>query len=184
MSTAGRHPGTTRFAAPVDDALRAAGWWPGRRDIRQAEVWADALRAHTTPAGHQHAVLASAVEIWAEFGTLPIVPSGPGREVAPTSVLIDPTPALHAARTLGDLGRALETDICPLGVEGVDGRGEALLAIDTAGRVYGVDPAGDWYLGPDFDAALTTLLLGERPHRLTPADRPGTLPAPEGARPE
>lgn len=155
-----------RFPASVDTALRAAGWQPGRRNIEQAEVWADALRAHTTPGGHQHAILPSAVEVWAEFGSLPLTPEGPGREVAPTGLLIDPLPVRHAARTLGDLGRALDTRICPLGAE-MDG--EALLATDTAGRVYAIDPTGDWYLGGDFDSALATLLLGTRPPRLTPA---------------
>ena len=69
---------TTRFPVPVDAALRAAGWQPGRWDIKQAEIWADALRDHTSPAGHRHAVFPAAVEAWAEFGGLHITPTGPG----------------------------------------------------------------------------------------------------------
>ncbi|MBB1247311.1 SUKH-3 domain-containing protein, partial [Streptomyces durbertensis] len=61
---------TTRFPAAVDAALRAAGWQPGRWDIRQAEIWADTLRAHTSPSGHLHHVFPAAVEAWAEFGGL------------------------------------------------------------------------------------------------------------------
>jgi hypothetical protein len=68
------------------------------------------------------------------------------------------------ARTLGDLGRALDTEVCPLGEES-DSR--ALLAIDAEGRVYTLDHTGDWYLGPDIDTALTTLLSGIEPVRLT-----------------
>jgi hypothetical protein len=68
------------------------------------------------------------------------------------------------ARTLGDLGRALTTEVCPLGEESDS---HALLAIDTAGRVYALDHTGDWYLGPDIDQALTTLLTGIEPVRLT-----------------
>lgn len=104
---------TTRFPVPVDAALRAAGWQPGRWDIKQAEIWADTLREHTSPAGHRHAVFPAAVEAWAEFGGLHLAPSGPGRQVAPAALHFDPLHGLHMARTLGDLGRALDTEVCP-----------------------------------------------------------------------
>jgi hypothetical protein len=68
------------------------------------------------------------------------------------------------ARTLGDLGRALDTEVCPLGEESDS---HALLAIDTEGRLYALDHTGDWYLGPDIDHGLTTLLTGIEPVRLT-----------------
>uniref|UniRef100_UPI001ABFD859 SUKH-3 domain-containing protein n=1 Tax=Streptomyces africanus TaxID=231024 RepID=UPI001ABFD859 len=66
---------TTRFAVTVDAALRAAGWQPGRWDIKQAEIWADTLRDHASPAGHRHTVFPAAVEAWAEFGGLHITPT-------------------------------------------------------------------------------------------------------------
>ncbi len=159
-------PGGTssRFPTPVDAALRAAGWQPGRWDIKQAEIWADALRGHTSPAGHRHAVFPAAVEAWAEFGGLHITPSGPGRQVAPTALHLDPLHGLHMARTLADLGRALDTEVCPLGEERET---QSLLAIDTEGRVYALDHTGDWYLGPDVDQALSTLVTGLEPIRLT-----------------
>ncbi|MFJ1825412.1 SUKH-3 domain-containing protein [Streptomyces sp. NPDC088178] len=154
---------STRFPVAVDAALRAAGWQPGRWDIRQAEEWADALRSHTSPAGHQHAIFPAAVEAWAEFGGLHITASAPGRQIAPAPVRIDPMRGLHLARTLGDLGRALETEVSPLGEEG---DGQAVLAIDNEGRVYSIDHTGDWYLGPDIDQALATLVGGIQPERL------------------
>ncbi|WP_327367874.1 SUKH-3 domain-containing protein [Streptomyces sp. NBC_01217] len=154
---------TTRFPVAVDAALRAAGWLPGRWDIRQAEGWADALRSHASPAGHQHAVFPAAVEAWAEFGGLHITASAPGRQIAPAAVRIDPLGGLHLARTLGDLGRALETEVSPLGEEG---DGQAVLAIDIQGRVYSIDHTGDWYLGQDIDQALATLIGGIQPERL------------------
>ncbi|MBT2882547.1 SUKH-3 domain-containing protein, partial [Streptomyces sp. McG6] len=82
---------------------------------------------------------------------------------------IDPLAGLHMARTLADLGRALETELCPLGEETTADTTapQSLLAIDTEGRVYAIDHTGDWYLGPDIDAALTTLLSGAPPIRLT-----------------
>jgi len=44
---------------------------------------------------------------------------------------------------------------------------QAVLAIDRHGRVYSVDHTGDWYLGPDIDHALATLISGITPQRLT-----------------
>ena len=156
---------TARFSKPVLEALALSGWQPGRWEIRHAEEWADTLRAYTSPGGHQHSVLPAAVEVWAEFGPLQIAPTGvPGRDLAPSSVTVNPLFCLHAARTLSDLGRALGTEVCPVGTEA---EGEALLVVDGAGRTYGVDAAGDWYLGARFDEALHTLLLGHHPARLT-----------------
>ncbi|MBW8735959.1 MAG: SUKH-3 domain-containing protein [Streptomyces turgidiscabies] len=154
----------SRFPVAVDAALRAAGWQPGRWDIKQAEIWADALRGHISPAGHRHAVFPAAVEAWAEFGGLHITPPGPGRQVAPTALHFDPLHGLHLARTLADLGRALDTEVCPLGEEPET---QSLLAIDTAGHIYALDHTGDWYLGPDVDHALATLVTGLEPVRLT-----------------
>ncbi|MFD9287038.1 SUKH-3 domain-containing protein [Streptomyces sp. NPDC060030] len=155
---------TTRFPAAVEAALRDAGWQPGRWDIRQAEEWADALRSHASPAGHQHAVFPAAVEAWAEFGGLRITSTAPGRQIATATMRVDPLSGLHLARTLGDLGRALETEVAPLGEEG---DGQAVLAIDSEGRVYSIDHTGDWYLGSDIDRALETLMTGVQPARLT-----------------
>src|SRR3954454_10461955 len=102
---------TTRFSVLVDAALRAAGWQPGRWDIKQAEVWADALRGHASPAGHRHTVFPAAVESCAEFGGLRLSAQAPGRQIAPATVHLDPLHGLHMARTLGDLGRALGTEV-------------------------------------------------------------------------
>ncbi|MFJ2110972.1 MULTISPECIES: SUKH-3 domain-containing protein [unclassified Streptomyces] len=157
---------TTRFPVPVDAALRDAGWRPGRWDIHRAEEWADTLRAHITPAGHRLTVLPAAVEAWAEFGGLRITAPGPGRQIAPATLRIDPTAGIHLARTLADLGRSLETELCPLGEEG---DAQAVLAIDTDGRVFSIDHTGDWYLGPNIDRALGTLITGLEPVRLTPS---------------
>ncbi|WP_263169246.1 SUKH-3 domain-containing protein [Streptomyces sp. SCSIO ZS0520] len=155
---------THRFPEAIEQTLRAVGWQPGRWNIKQAEFWADTLRGHTSPAGHRHAVFPAAVEAWAEFGSLRLTPPGPGRHLAPSGVHLDPLHGLHLARTLADLGRALGTETAPLGEET---HTRALLAIDTEGRVYSLDHTGDWYLGPDIDQALTTLLTGTRPQRLT-----------------
>lgn len=161
----------TRFPVAVDAALKEAGWRPGRWEMQEAEVWADTLRGHATPGGHRHAVFPAAVEAWAEFGGLHVVPGGPGREAAPTGVHIDPLHGLYAARMFADLGRALGSEVAPLGAEvppGADPDESAgLLALDAEGRVYCLDHTGDWFLGQDTDTAFATLLTGLRPVRLT-----------------
>ncbi|WP_171987896.1 SUKH-3 domain-containing protein [Streptomyces sp. MP131-18] len=154
-------------AGTVDQALAAAGWEPGRRHTAQAESWADALSGHRSPQGHPHSLFPAAFETWAELGALRLHPVGPGREFAATAVVIDPLAGLHWARTLGDLGRALDTRLCPLGEEG---GGTALLAVDREGRLYCVDHTGDWYLGQDVLSGLATLLTGAAPHRLLPPE--------------
>ncbi|RBM05882.1 hypothetical protein DEH69_27025 [Streptomyces sp. PT12] len=151
----------------VDEALAAAGWTPGRRHAAEAERWADALSAHRSPQGHTHALFPAAFETWAELGPMTLGPSGPGREYAATGIVIDPLRGLHWARTLGDLGRALDTRLAPLGEES---GGTALVAIDPEARLYCVDHTGDWYLGPDVISGLATLLTGAAPHRLVPPD--------------
>lgn len=156
--------GGTRFPAGVDAALRAAGWRPGRWDIRRAEEWADRLRGYASPGGHRHAVFPAVVEAWAEFGGLTVTSSAPGRQIAPSAVVMDPLYGLHLARTCGDLGRALDTEISPVGTESGSG---ALLAMDAMGRVYAIDHTGDWYLGADLDRALSALVGGVLPVRLT-----------------
>ncbi|GAA1917499.1 SUKH-3 domain-containing protein [Streptantibioticus ferralitis] len=156
---------TPRFPDTVDAALRAAGWQPSRWDIKQAEIWADELRGYVSPGGHRHAVFPAAVEVWAEFGELAIpAHKGKGREVAPTGLVVDPLRGLHLARTFADLGRALDTEVCPLGIES---DGQAHLAIDAQGRVYAIDHTGDWYLGETFDQAAAGLVTGARPIRLS-----------------
>lgn len=104
---------TTRFSVQVDASLRDAGWQPGRWDIKQAEFWADALRGHESPAGHRHAVFPAAVEAWAEFGGLHISTAEAGRQIASSPLHLDPLHGLHMARTLADLGRALDTEVAP-----------------------------------------------------------------------
>lgn len=147
-------------------ALKQAGWHPGRWEIRQAELWADALVAYGGPLEPQHSVFPAAIEAWAEFGGLAFDVPGPGRLLARTPFLIDPRCGLHQPRTLADLGRALDTRLAPLGEEL---HGQALLAVDEQGRVYSLDHTGEWFLGHSVDQALATLVLGLAPHRLSTA---------------
>jgi hypothetical protein len=56
----------------------------------------------------------------------------------------------------------LGAPLFPLGTE----RGDSIIAVDEHGRIFALDQAGEWFLGPDIDAALTTLLLGRAPARV------------------
>ncbi|MER8182956.1 SUKH-3 domain-containing protein [Kitasatospora sp. NPDC094015] len=159
-----------RFPADVAAALKQAGWHPGRWEIRQAEEWADELAAHDGPPETRHSVFPAAVEAWAEFGGLSFDLSGAGRSQARTPFLLDPRCGLHQPRTLADLGRALGSRLAPLGEESY---GRALLAIDEDGRVFSLDHAGEWFLGPSIDQAVSTLVLGLPQHRLRTVDDDG-----------
>lgn len=156
-----------RFAADVANALKKAGWFPGRREIRQAEQWADVLTSHGGPSDPPHSVFPAAIEAWAEFGGLAVELAGPGRTLARTPFRIDPHCGLYQPRTLADLGRALDTRLAPLGEEL---HGQALLAVDEQGRVFSLDHTGEWFLGHTPDQALSTLILGIPPERLRSAD--------------
>lgn len=151
----------------VHQALAEAGWQPGRRHAARAEQWADALSGHRSAHGRTHALFPAAFETWAELGPLTLHPAGPGAAYAPSGVVVDPLRGLHWTRTLGELGHALDTQLCPLGEES---GGTALLAVDREGRLYAIDHTGDWFLGHDVLAGLTTLLTGAAPHRLALAD--------------
>ncbi|MER5635981.1 SUKH-3 domain-containing protein [Kitasatospora sp. NPDC002227] len=145
-------------------ALKQAGWHPGRWEIRQAEAWADQLVGHGDAAGVQHAVFPAAIEAWAEFGALAFDLAGAGLRMARTPFLLDPLCGLHSPRTLADLGRALGTRMAPLGEEAY---GQALLAIDEEARVYSLDHTGEYFLGHSTDQAITTLIMGHTPPRLS-----------------
>jgi hypothetical protein len=152
-----------RFPAEVASVLARAGWFPGRRQLPQAERWADALAGYTSPEGHRHVLFPAAVEAWAEFGGLAVTREGAGRHQARTAFVLDPMAGLHQPRTLADLGRCLDVPMAPLGEER---DGQALLAVDVLGRVHSLDHSGEWFLGQTLEQALTTLVLGTAPERL------------------
>lgn len=152
------------FPDEVASVLTEAGWFPGRRRLNRAESWAATLSGYTSPEGHRHAVFPAAIEAWAEYADITVDVDGAGVDVARTPFAIDPLAGLHQPRTLGDLGRALDLPVCPLGHER---EGQALLVVDASGRVFSLDHAGEWFLGESLPAALTTLICGYAPARLS-----------------
>jgi hypothetical protein len=152
-----------RFSTEVVHELKRAGWTVGRRRLPQAEAWARQVSDHISPDGYRHRVFPAALDAWAEFGGLRFDITGAGTAVARRPFRIDPLRALHLPRTLADAGRAMGAHLAPLGDE-EDGTG--YLAIDDRGRVFGLDHTGEWFLGADMDAAITTLVMGHQPSRV------------------
>lgn len=153
-----------RFPDDVAAVLRAAGWAEGRR---VPELSAEAIRvvcAQPSTDGSRHEPFPAAVHALAEFAGLYVVQDGAGVALRRRPFALDPTLAAASAATLADFGRVLGVPLFPLGVEG---DGDALLAIDAQARVFALDYAGEWYLGESLDAALVTLVAGAQPPRVS-----------------
>ncbi|MEV6932781.1 SUKH-3 domain-containing protein [Dactylosporangium sp. NPDC051485] len=148
----------------VDAALREAGWTPGRTDPARARMWALALASHASPSGHQHTVVPPAMTAFAEFGGLAVRADGAGEQIARCGFVLDPLRGLHAASTLADLGELIGARLTPIGAERDDA---GLLAMDEHGRVFVLDHTADWYLGASIEEAITTLVLGRMPARVS-----------------
>ena len=154
-------PDPGRFSPEVASALVVAGWRPHFGD----EVLADAsVRKVTAVTGrrHSHTAFPAAMATITAFPGLVSARQGPGEQVWISRFTIRPRHMAHTADTLGDFGAVLGVRLFPLGSE----RGESIIAVDERGRIFALDQAGEWFLGPDIDAALTTLLLGGAPARV------------------
>ncbi|WBB72713.1 SUKH-3 domain-containing protein [Micromonospora sp. WMMD1128] len=154
-------PDRDRFPTEVADALVVAGWRPHFGDEVSA---ATSVRKVTEVSGtqHAHASFPAALATLTAFPGLVSARQGPGEAVWISRFEVRPRKVAHSADTLADFGAVLGTRLFPLGSE----RQESILAVDEQGRVFALDQAGEWFLGTDIDAALTTLLLGRAPARV------------------
>ncbi|MFU8870531.1 SUKH-3 domain-containing protein [Micromonospora sp. SL4-19] len=154
-------PDPGRFPREVADALVLAGWHPHFGD----EVLAAAsIRDVTAVAGRtqSHSVFPAVMSALTAFPGLATGRKGPGEDVWISRFDLHPRRVAHSADTLADFGAVLGVRLFPLGTE----RGDSIIAVDEHGRIFALDQAGEWFLGPDIDAALTTLLLGRAPARV------------------
>jgi hypothetical protein len=62
-----------------------------------------------------------------------------------------------------DFGATLGVQAFPVGEENTM---EGFIVADELGRVFLLDQAGEWFLGPDIDQALVTLYYGREQPRL------------------
>ncbi|MFE9688701.1 SUKH-3 domain-containing protein [Micromonospora sp. NPDC005806] len=154
-------PEPGRFPTAVTNALVEAGWRPHFGDEVLAEA---AVRDVTTVSGRRsaHAVFPAVMPTLTAFPGFESRRQGPGEQVWISRVDIRPWDLAHSADTLADFGAVLGVRLFPLGTE----RGDSIIAVDEHGRIFALDQAGEWFLGADVDAALTTLLLGRAPARV------------------
>ncbi|MEG3632253.1 SUKH-3 domain-containing protein [Micromonospora palythoicola] len=143
-----------RFPPQVAQALVAAGWRPHPAGV-----------AALGPAGHQVGAAAGRAHGLAAVGALPRLRSqrrGPGEQVWISRFDIDPRQVARTAESLRDFAAVVGTRMHPIGTESR----HSIVAADELGRIFALDQAGEWFLGIDIDAALTTLLLGRAPARV------------------
>ncbi|WP_433285325.1 SUKH-3 domain-containing protein [Micromonospora sp. CA-244673] len=154
-------PDPGRFPAEVTHALVEAGWRPHFGDEVLAEAAVRDVRA-VSGRRHDHAVFPAVMPTLTAFPGLDSRRRGPGEQVWISRFGIRPRDMAHTADTLADFAMVLGVGLFPLGTE----RGDSIIAVDEHGRIFALDQAGEWFLGPDIDAALTTLLLGRAPARV------------------
>nr|WP_239542384.1 SUKH-3 domain-containing protein [Micromonospora terminaliae] len=150
-----------RFPDEVGHALTDAGWQISMFNEALA-MGAIAETREIAGRRHRHEVFPAAEEALTAFPAILSHRRGPGQDVWIHEFTTNPLHGAHSADTLADFGAVLGVRLFPLGSE----RQESILAVDEHGRVFALDQAGEWFLGADIDAALTTLLLGRAPARV------------------
>ncbi|WDZ88069.1 SUKH-3 domain-containing protein [Micromonospora cathayae] len=153
-------PHPNRFPQEVAHSLAAAGWQPHFGDDLLAEVAIDETCAAV--GGERHSRIAAALGALTAFPSLASGRRGPGEQVWISRFQVDPLLVAHTAASLADFGAVPGVRLFPIGTE----RQDSILAVDEQGRVFALDQAGERFLGPDIDTALTTLLLGRAPARV------------------
>jgi hypothetical protein len=154
-------PEPGRFPPDVAHALVAAGWRPHFGDEATA-----AASVHDVGAVrgrlHAHTPFPAAVAALAAFPKLVSLRRGQGEQVWISRFDIRPRQVAHTADSLADFAAVIGARLFPIGTEG----GHSIIAVDEHGRIFALDQAGEWCLGADIDAALTTLLHGRAPARV------------------
>ncbi|MFJ6195294.1 SUKH-3 domain-containing protein [Micromonospora sp. NPDC092111] len=150
-----------RFPPDVAQALADAGW--DQNPLNWALVeGAMTETCEVTSAVHRHERFAAAERVFLDFPAINTFRRRPGVDVWIRLFDTNPLRAAHTADTLADFGAVLGVRLFPIGSE----RQDSILAVDEHGRIFALDQAGEWFLGDDIDAALTTLLLGLAPARI------------------
>ncbi|GIJ77916.1 YwqJ-like deaminase [Micromonospora phaseoli] len=154
-------PEPDRFRPEVAQALVAAGWRPRFDDeavARSAIRDVSAVHGRT----HQHPSFPAATSTLTAFPRLAAKRRGPGKEVWISRFDIQPRQVANTADTLADFAAVIGARLFPIGTE----HQHSIIAVDEHGRIFALDQAGEWFLGADIDAALSTLLLGRAPARV------------------
>ncbi|MFC0007454.1 SUKH-3 domain-containing protein [Micromonospora siamensis] len=154
-------PHPDRFPPEVAQALADGGW--DQHELN--DVLADGAMAETcevTGRTHRHEPFPAATRVFLDFPAIVTLRRRPGREIWIRQFDTNPVWAAHTADTLADFAQVLGVRLFPIGTE----RQDSILAVDEHGRIFALDQAGEWFIGPDIDTALTNLLLGIAPARV------------------
>jgi hypothetical protein len=155
-----RIPQPGRFPYDVARTLAGGGWIDlGRYDV----LGRDAIAAAVAASGGRLTPFPAARRAAADFPGVRCGRRGAGARRAIRLLTLDPVPGAYAAEALIEFAELIGAPVFPIGLEGND----AILAIDAQERVFLLDQAGEWYVGPTLDEALVNLLTGDGPlHRL------------------
>ncbi|WP_435823556.1 SUKH-3 domain-containing protein [Micromonospora chalcea] len=150
-----------RFPDEVAHALMDGGW---QISMFNEALAMGAMTETREIAGqhHRHEPFPAAEAALTAFPAVLSRRRGHGEQVWISRFTTNPLRAAHSADSLADFGAVIGARLFPLGSE----RQESILAVDEHGRIFALDQAGEWFLGADIDAALTTLLLGRAPARV------------------
>jgi hypothetical protein len=150
-----------RFPDDVARMMADGGWRP--IDRVTAGTLADiAINRVVRVAGrrHRHLPFGAVRAALTDFPLLSVRRRGPGVRRQIRLLTIDPAEGAHLADVLGEMSEVVGARLFPIGREGW---GDAVLAMDEHGRVFGLDQGGEWFLGETIDAALVGLLTGDGP---------------------
>jgi hypothetical protein len=98
-----------------------------------------------------------------EFGGLRVEQQGAGVELARNSVRFDPLAARDALKSLAVFGAAIGAAVTPVGIV----ENGSFVVIDDRSRLFLIDHTGEWHLGDCPAGALTVLLDGKLPARVS-----------------
>jgi hypothetical protein len=150
-----------RFPDDLARMMAEGGWRP--LDELARETLADSkINRVVKVAGrrHRHLPFPAVRRMLTDFPILSVPRRGPGVRRQIRLLTIDPADGAHLADVLAELAAVIGARLFPIGREGW---GDAVLAMDERGRVFGLDQGGEWFLGETFDEALVGLLTGDGP---------------------
>lgn len=154
----GDDPQPGRFPPMVAWQLSAGGWQISDRAAASARAEEQLALAEAVP-GQEHRLepFPAAVAVLAEFGRVASFRLAVGTAQRVRFLEINTRVAMHTADLLHEFGELIGARMFPIGSEGIF---ESVLAADEHGRVFALDQGGEWFVGEDIDATLTTLITG------------------------
>lgn len=150
-----------RFPDEVAAVLGDGGWLPLPDFV--AEALADTMIEETVEVAgkrFRHEAFQVARQLVADFPGIMCGRRGPGGQRAIRLLQLDPPTAAYTADVLGEFAGVIGSRLFPIGVEA---QGDAFLAVDETGRVFGFDQGGEWFLGESIDVAIVSLMTGSGP---------------------